>query len=304
MTIAPWIVQDNDDRVAVVIPVYNGAEFLAETIESVFAQTRQPAEVVVVDDGSSDDSLTIARSFPGVRVITQANAGVSVSRNRGVAETSAPWIAFLDADDVWDPRKLEVQMAAISRSPKTDLSLTAMRYFSKKSDDKGWEIGPTALPPASEAVGRLLYGKLRIVPSCVILRRSKFLSVGGFAKEASPCEDWDLWLRLEQAGATFLVLAEPLLLYRQHSNNASNNSRRMYNAERRAFEKNIAPRYGKLNRWWRRLQAISRFEAGVALVDREQRRPHLFTMLASLLIFPFGDWRRYKIALHMLLHGR
>ncbi len=304
MTIVPEFGTDRDYRVAVVIPVYNGAEFLAETIESVLAQTMQPAEIIVVDDGSSDDSLSIARSFSGVRVIAQANAGVSVSRNRAVAEASAPWIAFLDADDVWDPRKLEVQMAAIRNSPKTDLCFTATRELTKKSNDESWEIGPASRPPASGAVGRLLYGKLRIVPSCVILRRSKFLSVGGFAKEASPCEDWDLWLRLEQAGATFTALHEPLLLYRQHSNNTSNNSRRMYDAERRAFEKNIAPRYGKLNRWWRRLQAISRFEAGVALVDREQRRPHLFTMLASLLIFPFGDWRRYKIALHMLLHGR
>lgn len=101
-------------RVSVVIPCYNGSKFLRETLESALAQTHPPLEVIVVDDGSTDDSAAIAESFdPPVRVIRQENQGESVARNRGMDEARGDWIAFLDADDLWKPEKLAKQLSVI-----------------------------------------------------------------------------------------------------------------------------------------------------------------------------------------------
>lgn len=103
--------------VSVIIPCYNGAPYLRETLESALAQTHTPLEVIVVDDGSTDDSAAIAESFgPPVRVIRQENQGESVARNRGIDEARGEWIALLDADDLWKPRKLELQLSKTAPS--------------------------------------------------------------------------------------------------------------------------------------------------------------------------------------------
>lgn len=131
--------------VSVVIPCYNGAKYLRETIQSALAQTHPPLEILVIDDGSTDDSAAIAELFgPPVRVIRQTNQGESVARNRGIDEAQGDWIAFLDADDLWLPEKLETQLAHQStdsdfivsahipiQSPEIDLD--RIRNFTHKS---------------------------------------------------------------------------------------------------------------------------------------------------------------------------
>jgi glycosyltransferase involved in cell wall biosynthesis len=103
-----------ETRISVVIPCYNGAAFLPETLTSVLGQTYAAYEVIVIDDGSDDDSASMAASFgPLVRVVRQANQGESVARNRGIDEARGNWIAFLDADDIWEPTKLERQVSAV-----------------------------------------------------------------------------------------------------------------------------------------------------------------------------------------------
>ena len=289
------------ESIAVIIPVYNGAAYLSEALESVLAQTLPADEIIVIDDGSKDASVQIARSFPQVRVIEQANAGVSASRNRGAAETSATWIAFLDQDDLWAPEKLERQIAAIRQHPDTDVCLTGKRDLMQVGHTEVFELQRVVLPPPSRLVGRLLYKRLRFVPSCTLVRRSAYLAAGGFEPVATPCEDWDLWLRMQQAGAVFTSCPEPLLLYRCHTSNVSSNGMKMYHGELRAFDLRIAPRLNPLTRAFWRQQAKSRFMAGVAIIDREHHRPFLKSMLTSLAWFPFGDWDRYKVAAHMLL---
>jgi glycosyltransferase involved in cell wall biosynthesis len=114
--------------ISVVIPCYNGAKYLRETLESALAQTHPPLEVLVVDDGSTDDSAAIAESFgPPVRVIRQPNQGESVARNRGIDEARGEWVAFLDADDLWLREKLEKQVAAAR--PEAVGICTAVDYF-------------------------------------------------------------------------------------------------------------------------------------------------------------------------------
>ena len=288
------------ESIAVVIPVYNGAAYLGEAIESVLAQTLRASEIVVVDDGSSDGSVELAGSYAGVRVVVQANAGVSTSRNNGVALTSATWVAFLDQDDVWDVHKLQRQMEAIRARPDADVCMTEQRYLHADAATGVFTAGPAiSLPPADE-IGPSLYKDLRFVPSCAMIRRSAFDAAGGFESLAQPCEDWDLWLRLEQRGARFAVCHEPLLLYRYHSSNGSLNGRKMYLGELRAYDRHIGPRLHPVHRFFDRRRAKSRFMAGLALVEREQNRPHLWHMLRSLATFPWGYWKRYKMLTHML----
>src|SRR5262245_20179101 len=116
--------------VSVVIPCYNAGRFLKETLESILAQTRPALEVIVVDDGSTDDSAAVAGAFgPPVRVLRQSNQGESVARNRGLDEARGDWVAFLDADDVWAPDKLERQLAAVEGSPGVACCHTGFYLF-------------------------------------------------------------------------------------------------------------------------------------------------------------------------------
>ena len=112
----------NAPRVSVIIPAYNSGPLVEEAIGSALAQTRPPAEVVVIDDGSTDDTAErLARFGPPVRVIRQANGGVSAARNRGLAAATGAFVAFLDADDVWHPDKLRRQLEAFAKRPELGL---------------------------------------------------------------------------------------------------------------------------------------------------------------------------------------
>jgi glycosyltransferase involved in cell wall biosynthesis len=294
--------QAADETIAVIIPVYNGADYVGQAIESVLRQTFPATEIVVVDDGSSDNTAEVARSYPGVKVITQPNAGVSASRNNGVKNTTAHWLAFLDHDDLWDVDKLENQIQAIRKEPTADACFIGRRTLTQvgTTDQFELEVGGYPMPPSS-AVPRMLYGRLRFVPSATMVRRSVFLKVGGFESAAQPSEDWDLCLRMVQAGAHLITCPQLSLFYRIHTSNSSNNGKRMYLAETWVYDHRIAPRIHPILRPFYRARAQSGFLAGWARVDREQKLPHLGIMLRSLAIFPFGNWVRYRIAAHMLL---
>src|SRR5688500_924354 len=110
--------------VSVIIPVYNGARFLRAALESVFAQTYRPIEVIVVDDGSADDSGVIAQSFPEVRYIRQENQGVAAARNNAIEAARGEFFAFLDQDDLWTPEKLRLQIEHLLDHPEVGYTLT------------------------------------------------------------------------------------------------------------------------------------------------------------------------------------
>src|SRR5208337_4579078 len=113
--------------VSVVIPTYNRGELLIETIESILAQTAKPGEVIVVDDGSTDDTQErLARYADRVRYVRQPNQGVAAARNHGVREARGKWIAFIDSDDVWHPRKLECQLRVLADHPDLGILGTAL----------------------------------------------------------------------------------------------------------------------------------------------------------------------------------
>lgn len=209
--------------VSVIIPCYNGEVFLADAIRSVAAQTMPAQEVLVVDDGSRDKSAAVAESFgPPVRVIRQPNAGVAAARNRGIAEATGDWIAFLDADDLWVPEKLAMQLAKADAG--YDLVYSDAANFGdcegmprSRGEYCEFPEGDVFVPLAKENF---------VTTSSVILRRSLFDRVGRFRPEFTPAEDWGLWFEVASVGRLGCV-NEALVKYRVHGGGLSRNADKM-----------------------------------------------------------------------------
>lgn len=218
--------------VSAVIPGYNGEAFITETIESVRAQTHPVAEILMVDDGSTDRTAEIARRM-GVRVISQSNTGLAAARNRCVRESSQPWIAFIDSDDIWEPEKIERQMRLVEVDPEIavvtcDYSLfdqfrvitasTIQQFLSE------YERQPKTKSTYGAVIENLDYRFRAIayflVPSMVLMRRDVLNQTGGFDEQFSLGEDFDCFMRMlanHKLGVVETVLARR----RDHPHNAS-----------------------------------------------------------------------------------
>jgi glycosyltransferase involved in cell wall biosynthesis len=180
--------------ISVVIPTYNRAHTLRRALDSVLAQTWPPSEILVVDDGSTDGTPDLLKSYGdrGVRVIKTRNQGVSHARNRGVEACTGDWIAFLDSDDEWLPQKLEKQLEVISATPQISLIHGEEIWIRRgvrvnpmnKHQKKGGDVFPDAV--------RLCC----ISPSTALIRKELFVEKGGFREDFPVCEDYDLWLKI------------------------------------------------------------------------------------------------------------
>jgi glycosyltransferase involved in cell wall biosynthesis len=199
--------------VSVVILCHNYGRFLAEAIESALGQTHVPLEVIVIDDGSTDDSYeTALRYSPPIRVVRQPNVGLVEGHNRGLREAVGEYVTRLDADDALQPSYVETLLAALLREPHAAYAYSAMEYFGAKS-------GQFRARPFSPAL--LLAGNY--VNSSALVRRADALAVGGFhANEENAFEDWDFWLRLLESGKYGVAVQEPLLRYRRHEEPSRN----------------------------------------------------------------------------------
>lgn len=207
--------------VTAVIPAYNAERYLAAAISSVLAQTYPHVELVVVDDGSMDGTGAIAEGFPGVRYVRQPNRGVSVARNRGAELGRGEYVAFLDADDEWLPKKLEVQVSRMATNPGAVASFTATIYADERQG--GESVLPCRVEP-DMVTGLLLHSCIVGPPSAVLVRRDVFMRLGGFDPALSQCADWDMWIRLAEAGPLDVVDI-PLVRYRVHQGNMSRDVR-------------------------------------------------------------------------------
>lgn len=214
--------------VSVVIPVFNCRELLAEAIESVLEQSVAVAEIIVINDGSTDgDYQYFAKNYAGVRVIDKENGGVSASRNLGVREARGDVIAFLDADDVWLPGKLAAQLRLFEQHP--DVGVVFGRFEKWFADSSGeyraWrEFGE--VPPHTEVDGERsgwLYGKLAmgllVGMNTAAVRRSILLEAGGFDESRQIGEDYELWLRLSRT-TRMLCIRDVVALYRMRVGSA------------------------------------------------------------------------------------
>lgn len=220
--------------ISVVIPAYNAASDLPATLESLEAQTLPPGEVIVVDDGSSDDTAELARAW-GARVLKhETNRGLSAARNTGIREARYEWIALLDADDLWDPEKLALQWAAVVEHPR--VRVVACDYETFVGDRTvaprhlaQWEpyrrapkerLGSETVRLPGTPLGMALIEGHFLLPSTLLVRRDLLLEIGlydegfaGLGTDPVGCEDLDLNLRLARRTDPIL-LERPLVRYR------------------------------------------------------------------------------------------
>jgi glycosyltransferase involved in cell wall biosynthesis len=226
--------------VSVVVPTYNYGRFITEAIEGALRQTHQPTEVIVVDDGSTDDTEVRVKAFNGaVRYLRQENLGVCAARNRGVAESVGEFIAFLDADDIWEPTKIEKQLEKFTEDPEIGLVHCGMREFDSETGQtlklfhegqEGWVANELLLweRPAVNVSG-----------SAVMVSREAFDAVGGFDTRQMVAEDWDFCYRVAKEFKVGFVRGS-LVNYRSHRAAAHRNVHEMERGMTLFYEKAFA----------------------------------------------------------------
>ncbi len=223
--------------VSVIIPTHNYARFLGATLESVVDQTLADWEALVVDDGSDDEPASVVERLCDERIsfLRQERQGASSARNSGLKRARAPVIAFLDADDVWENRFLEIMLAAILSHPESPYACCGYGFL----DEAGGRYPRTVLAPAlfSNWVDNLRLARNPLLHS-VVCQRSLCETLGGFDTSLGSREDWDLWLRAAAyCNTTPTMVRAPLALYRLHPDSQSSNLQSRITATRRILAK-------------------------------------------------------------------
>ena len=284
--------------ISVVIPAYNAAAFVSKAIESALAQTLRPLEIIVVDDGSTDDTAAVASHYP-VRVIRRPNGGPGTARNYAAARASGEWLAFLDADDLWLPEKLAKQ-ANFARAERVGIIHCR--------DRSHWSAAPDV-----ELTFETIWRKNPIVLSTSLVRRVAFEAVGGFSEDRTldPVADYNLWLRIVSAGWAIATCPEALYQYCPAPGNLSSQTERFARAELANADAIAhlvgmnagalqAKRIAILEEYARELVHYRKLSAARAmLAEALRQRPTpssigwwCLTFMPSALL----DWRRHLIA--------
>lgn len=240
-------------RISVLLPLYNGERYIGEAVESVLAQSERDFELLVLDDGSTDRSLSIVRAFAArdarVRVIARENRGLVETLNELLAEARGELIARMDADDVCLPDRFERQLAFLDAHPE----VVCVGGDVEMIDDRGRFLTTLSLPQQDADIQReALKGHAPLFHPAAMIRTATLRGIGGYRPDYWPAEDLDLWLRLGEAGR-LANLPGPVLRYRLHGASISGaNVARQRDAARRCCE----------SAWERRGVSDGRFEAG------------------------------------------
>ncbi|HWS87110.1 MAG TPA: glycosyltransferase family 2 protein [Pyrinomonadaceae bacterium] len=225
-------------RISVIMPAYNAERYVAESIRSVVGQTCDDWELFVVDDGSTDGTAEVVQGFASaderVKYLFQQNGGQGKARNAGIRASGGELVAFLDSDDLWEPEKLSLQVAALDESGADVVFGDAFIFVGDETADEGLTF--SAICPefiygargGAEAF-QLLFAYNRIPTLTVLARRRALDEVGLFeeGREYQNCEDYDLWLKLAARGATFFGMRERLARYRRHTSSMMNADSRL-----------------------------------------------------------------------------
>jgi len=280
-------------RVSVIIPTYNRAADLSRALDSVFAQTFPIAEIVVVDDGSTDNTREVVAGF-GSRVtyVRQNNSGAAAARNRAIRIATGEWLAFLDSDDWWMPEKIRLQVEALHRNPEAILAYTS-----------AWIISPDGAREMCQAVEpSRLWPTLRhsnLITSCssVMVRREAVIAAGGFDESLSLSDDWDMWIRLAQK-YRFAVVPEPVLAYTITPNSLSQDPKRTVTDTEHMLEGTLLCGLRGPSRliWRRKIRAAQLCRAAIN-ARGINRALELRLLLRSLAQWPspFFFFRRWKM---------
>ena len=257
-------------EISLIIPTYNRCSLLKRALNSVLEQTRLPDEIIVVDDGSTDNTVDMLNNeFPQVTTITHVNKGVSAARNSGIQQAKGDWIAFLDSDDTWLAEKLAAQIRALQQAPdfkvchteeiwiRNGVRVNAMHKHKKIG---GW-IFKQCLPLCAMS------------PSSIMIHRSVFADVGLFDESLPACEDYDLWLRI-CAKYPVLFIEQPLInKYGGH-------------------EDQLSHKYWGMDRF--RIQALEKIITQPGL-STENKQNAMQMLLKKAIIFRNGALKRGKI---------
>jgi len=208
-------------RISVVIPVYNGEKTIRETVHSVLKQTFSDFELLVIDDGSQDATIHILKSIqdPRLKVFPRPHMGTAASRNYGISQARAEFIAFLDADDLWAAEKLEAQAKALRENPKAAVAYSWTDFIDESAEFIHSGLHFTA---NGDVYAKLLVINFLESGSNPLIRREALAEVGGFNSALESFEDWDMWLRLAQRHH-FVTVPIPQILYRRSKTSKSSN---------------------------------------------------------------------------------
>ena len=201
----------NSSLISCIIPVFNGERYLAETLDAVFAQTWRPIEVIVVDDGSTDRSRAIAEGYgQPVKVLAQANAGHAAARNLGLTAANGEFVAFVDADDLWEPAKLSMQIARFDARPELGVVFTHLQNFWSPDVDESSRNDSETLDP--------IPGYTSVT---MLARRELFDRVGTLDVTLKHGNDRDWFCRAAEQGVVMEMMPETLVRRRLHGANRS-----------------------------------------------------------------------------------
>lgn len=306
--------------ISIIIPAYNAAAFLPRTLESVLSQTYPHFEVWVIDDGSQDETATIAQSFgqrdPRIRCLAQANQGVAVARNYGIAQAQGEWIAPIDADDIWYPRYLEklvacLEQSALEQSMVMSRPVGVIYAWSIDIDATDQPIGGFhAAKVAGNVYRTLVCHNFLGNASATLIARSALQQVGGYdatmrQQQAQGCEDWDLYLRLA-AAYDFAVVPEFLVGYRKLAASMSGDGRTMARSQDILLQR-VYQDHPTLPRWY---GALSRSSFYLYLAHQSQAQGQADRTLAWVKQAIRADWltpwlrpSTYRLVLSSLLPG-
>ncbi len=290
------------NSVAVIIPCFNGERFIRRALDSVRAQTLAPDEIFVVDDGSTDRTLEIlASEYPEARVISQARGGPAKARNAAMREATSELVAFLDADDWWQPEKLARQVTELARHPEAVANYTGLRVV-READGLTWDEVPLA--PEKLWPG-LRWRNPSLPPACVMVRRAAAMRAGGFDDRQVGSEDWALWFRLRQRGS-FCVCSEPLTCYRSSPGGLSGNADHMFNDFLRLLEGTLLDGLKGLRRWlWRRrIVSYQAFRASMTARGAGDKATERRYMGLSWRTWPSPFWIGERGRAALVTYGR
>jgi glycosyltransferase involved in cell wall biosynthesis len=224
-------------KVSVIIPCYNAMPYLSETVDSVLRQTYTNFEIIIIDDGSSDKTVEWASQLtdPRIKLISQENKGAAGARNTGIANSQGEYIAFLDADDLWEPTKLEKQVQCLDKNSSVGLVHTWIAFV----DAHGKPTGKIMTTDGEGNIWKQVaeYNPVRC-GSTSMIRRCCFETVGLFDQSLRFVEDWDMWIRIASR-YTFGLVKEPLVCYREHPNNKSKNYEKLLQSLCQIIEKSF-----------------------------------------------------------------
>ncbi|WP_305046454.1 glycosyltransferase family 2 protein [Geoalkalibacter sp.] len=202
--------------ISVIIPCYNAEKYIGEAIDSVLSQSKKVDEIVVVDDCSTDNTVSILRNYPVKVLSTEKNSGHALARNIGIAAVRGDLIAWLDADDVWDPDHCETVIGLLERHPSADVAFSGVRFFGSRSGT--WYFSEAEDQPLN--MFNYCFERTIVPANSVITRAAAVKKLGGFNKDIRIAPDFDFWLRFS-VRSLFVNTKKITVSYRWHDNQIS-----------------------------------------------------------------------------------